>query len=258
MSDTPKPILFEYPLTDRVRCLLRLEDVLERLAFFRAGDSQHHHVSAVSQLFDLLDVSNRADLRSDLMAELEAQTAALTAFRNLPSVATETLDMLLAELEKCRAELSAMPGKPGLTLSENEWLMAVRSRILIAGGAADYDMPSFWAWQNLPPEARRRDIDLWLAPFAPIRAALRIIMRLLRESGSWRELRATDGTYQHSFGGQSFQLAQLRVDPRLGAIPDISANKYLLWIRFNAMDGRNRPQPMSGVVDFELNLCTLQ
>lgn len=258
MTEPLKPILFEYPLTDRVRTLLRLEDVFERLMFFHGGDSNHHHVCAVSMLFDLLDVSNRADLRTDLLSEIESQMTALSAFRNIPSVSTETLDMLLSELDKCRTDLIAMNGKPGQLLSDNEWLMAVRSRILIAGGAADYDMPSFWAWQNLPAQARRRDIDIWLEPFAPLRAALRISMRLLRESGTWRALDAGDGTYQHSLGGEAYQLARLRVDPTIGAIPDISANKYLLWIRFNAMDGRNRPEPMARPVSFELNLCNLQ
>jgi len=258
LTDAPKPILFEYPLTDRIRTLLRLEDVFERLMFFRAGDSHHHHVCAVAMLFDLLDISDRADLRADLHTEIETQINALTAFRNLPSVSTETLDMLLTELTRCRDDLNTMPGKPGINLTENDWLMAVRSRILIAGGAADYDMPSFWAWQNLPPEARRRDLDAWLQPFAPMRSALRIHMRLLRESGTWRALNADDGTYQHSLGGEAYQLVQLRVDPRLSAIPDISANKYLLWIRFNGMDGRNRPQPVHQPVPFELNLCSLQ
>ncbi|MGH1358749.1 MAG: cell division protein ZapD [Burkholderiaceae bacterium] len=260
MTDTPtrKSILFEYPLNDRMRTLLRLEDVFERMMFFRSGDSNHHHVSAVAMLFDLLDISNRADLRTDLTAEVDGQIAALTAFRNLPGVATETLDLLLAELDRCRTDLAQMENKFGATISENEWLMAVRSRILIAGGAADYDMPSFWAWQNMTPEARRQDIDTWLTPFKPLRSALRITMRLLRESGNWQTLDASDGTFQHSLGGESYELVRLKVDSPLGAIPDISANKYLLWIRFNAMDRHNRPEAINQPVPFQLNLCSLR
>lgn len=254
----PAPILFEYPLDDRMRSMLRLEDVFERLMFFRGGDSNHHHVSAVAQLFDLLDISQRADLRTDLLTEVDQQIAALTTFRNLPGVATETLDLLLTELERCRSDLGQMDKKPGKRLSENEWLMAVRSRILIAGGAADYDMPSFWAWQNQPADARRRDIDEWLKPFMPLRAALRITLRLIRESGNWQERNASDGTYQHSLGGESYQLVRLKVESRLAAIPDISANKYLLWIRFNAMNGHSRPEAISKPVPFQLNLCSLR
>jgi cell division protein ZapD len=50
---------------------------------------------------------------------------------------------------------------------------------------------------------------------------------------------------------------QVRLDPDLGAIPETSANKYLLWIRFTLQDGDLRPRPYEGTVDFELGLCNL-
>ena len=50
---------------------------------------------------------------------------------------------------------------------------------------------------------------------------------------------------------------QLRVAAELGAIPEISANKYLLWIRFTSQDGNMRPKPFEGPVEFRLALCNL-
>jgi cell division protein ZapD len=52
-------------------------------------------------------------------------------------------------------------------------------------------------------------------------------------------------------------MVQVRLDDSLGAIPEISANKYLLWIRFTSQGGDLRPKPFEGDVDFELSLCNL-
>jgi len=53
------------------------------------------------------------------------------------------------------------------------------------------------------------------------------------------------------------RLLQIRVDETTGAIPEISANKYMLWIRFTSQDGDLRPRPFEGDVAFELSLCNL-
>ncbi len=251
-------IRYDYPLTERIRSLLRLEDVFQRLAFFRDADSHHHHVCALASLFDLLDLSALGDLRSELMTELDAQRRALGAYRDSPSVSPQALDGLLTDIRQSHEQLAALTGKPGHALRDHEWLMAVRSRSKIAGGATDHDMPSFWAWQNQPVQRRQADIDRWLAPFKPFRQALDLVMRLLRDSGKSVDLTATDGSCQHALGGQTYQLARLEVAVELNAVPDISANKYLLWIRFSAMDGDNRLRPVNRPVPFRLTLCNLQ
>gem|GEM_PF-6235618 len=68
---------------------------------------------------------------------------------------------------------------------------------------------------------------------------------------------AADGSCQHSLNGKRYQLAQIRIDETLGLVPDISANKYLLWIRFSTFDGQSRPSPIKRAVTFDLTLCNL-
>jgi len=58
-------------------------------------------------------------------------------------------------------------------------------------------------------------------------------------------------------GGRAFQMVQVRLAAETGAIPEISANKYLLWVRFMSQDGDLRPRPFEGSVEFELALCNL-
>ena len=251
-------ILYEYPLNERVRILLRLEDLFERLDYFAAGEHPLEHHVAITTLFDILDVAGRADLKSDLLQELDRQRQALAQYRNTPGVSLDMLERILAQLDHAWGGLNAMTGRTGQHLRDNEWLMSIRSRAIIAGGACEFDLPSYHAWQHRPAEARRQDIAAWAAPFRPLQDSLAIVLRLLRENAQRIALTAQPGSgFQQQMGGKAYQMVQVRLDPALGAIPEISANKYLLWIRFTAQDGDLRPRPYEGAVDFELALCNL-
>ena len=45
------------------------------------------------------------------------------------------------------------------------------------------------------------------------------------------------------------------MDDTLGAIPEISANKYMLWVRFTTQGGDLKPKSLEEDVPFELTLC---
>ncbi len=250
-------ILYEYPLNERVRTLLRLEDLFERLEFFTRREHPLDHHVALTTLFEILDIAQRADMKSDLLQELDRQRQALAQYRGSPDVSTEALDAILAQIEAAWSSLNAMTGKTGQHLRDNEWLMSIKSRTIIAGGACEFDLPSYYAWQNRPADVRRRDIAGWTAPFRPLCDSLAIVLKLLRESAQRSTLTAQQGGFQQPLGGRTFQMVQLRLDPATGAIPEISANKYLLWIRFTSQDGDLRPRPFEGSVQFELALCNL-
>jgi cell division protein ZapD len=251
-------ILYEYPLNERIRILLRLEDLFERLEFFARREHPLEHHVAITTLFDILDVAGRADLKSDLLQELDRQRQALAQFRSAPGVSLDALERVLAQIDHAWAGLNAMTGRTGQHLRDNEWLMSIRSRAIIAGGACEFDLPSYHAWQHRAAEARRQDIAGWAAPFRPLHDSLSIVLGLLRESAQRSALTAQPGSgFQQPLGGKTYQMVQVRLDPATGAIPEISANKYLLWIRFTAQDGDLRPRPFEGSVDFELGLCNL-
>jgi cell division protein ZapD len=250
-------ILYEYPLNERIRTLLRLEDLFTRFDHFaRSTGPLEHHV-ALTTLFEILEVASRADLKSDLMQELERQRQTLVAFRDNPNVALEALERVLADIDGAAQRLNGSAGKTGQHLRDNEWLMSIRSRASIAGGTCEFDLPSYHAWLNRPADARLRDIGAWIAPFRALRDSLVIVLRLLRESAQRSVVSTQQGNYQQALGGKAFQMLQIRVDPATGAIPEISANKYMLWIRFTAQGGDLRPRPFEGNVEFELGLCNL-
>ncbi|MBC7490699.1 MAG: cell division protein ZapD, partial [Glaciimonas sp.] len=61
--------------------------------------------------------------------------------------------------------------------------------------------------------------------------------------------------YQQMLQGKSYQMLRIMLDEQLGAIPEISANKYMLWIRYMSQGGDLKPKAFEGEVAFELTLC---
>lgn len=256
----PEPlalILYEYPLNERIRTLLRLEDLFIRFDHFasQAGPLEHH--VALTTLFEILEVGSRADLKSDLLQELERQRQTLMAFRDNPNVSSKALERVLADIDGASQQLSSVTGKTGQHLRDNEWLMSIRSRAIIAGGTCEFDLPSYHAWLNRPADSRLRDIAGWAAPFRPLRDSLVIVLQMLRKSAQRQVVSTQQGSFQQTLGGKVYQMLQIRVQPSSGAIPEISANKYMLWIRFTSQGGDLRPKPFDGNVEFELALCNL-
>jgi cell division protein ZapD len=251
-------ITYEYPLNERIRTLLRLEDLFERSRHFVARtDPQDHHVALLT-LFEIMEVASRADLKSDLLQELERQKQVLLSFRNNPDIAKEALASVLRDIEQAAGALFAMTGKIGQHLRENDWLMSIKQRTGIPGGACEFDLPSYHYWLHRPAQERIGHLAGWTAPLYPLRDGSSIILRILRESGKPQVLSAQHGVYQQMLGGKSAQMLRVRLDPALTCVPEMSANKYVLNIRFIAQDAEDpRQRTADREVPFELTFCNL-
>ncbi|HJT51612.1 MAG TPA: cell division protein ZapD, partial [Nitrosospira sp.] len=77
-------IRYEHPLNERIRTLLRLEDLFNKAAFFSAKEDTFDHHAALVTLFEILEVASRGDIKSDLLQELERQKQALELLRGSP------------------------------------------------------------------------------------------------------------------------------------------------------------------------------
>jgi cell division protein ZapD len=250
-------ITYEYPLNERIRTLLRLEDLFERSRHFIALSDPHDHHMALLTLFEIMEVASRADLKSDLLQELERQKQVLMSFRNNPDISEHALAGVLKDMEQAAAALLGMTGRIGQYLRENDWLMSIKQRTGIPGGACEFDLPSYHYWLHRPAEERTGHLAGWTAPLHPLRDGTAIILRILRESGKPQMHKAPQGTFQQ-MGGKSAQMLRVRLARELACVPEISANKYVLNIRFLAQNGdENRARTADWDVDFELTFCNL-
>lgn len=251
-------IRYEHPLNERIRTLMRLEDLFARADFFASRDDAPDHHAALLSLFEITDVAARADLKADLVQELERQKQMLSPLRSNPAIEQATLGALLTEIDQVNANLLAQAGKVGMHLRENEWLMAIKQRVAIPGGVCEFDLPAYHHWLNKPASARRHDLASWIEPFAPIRIGSTIVLRLLRENGRTSPHTASHGVFQLMMTTTKVaQLLRLTLDENHPFVPEISANKYALNIRFIGVSGMDRGNVVDQDVAFQLAFCSL-
>lgn len=251
-------ISYEFPLNERIRTLLRLEDLFARFAYFVAKTDAHDHHAALLVLFEIVDVASRADLKSDLIQELERQKQLLEALRNNPQIAEDALESVLQEIEQTSAKLLEMVGRFGQYLRENEWLMAIKQRTSIPGGVCEFDVPSYYFWQRASSQHRQHDLASWAGPMLAVREGLAIVLRLLRDSGKTFHYTAKGGSFQQMSGGKVFQLLKVTLDDHHLCVPEVSANKYAINVRFlHPIVSSDKSRQYDQDVEFDLTYCNL-
>jgi len=250
-------VTYEHPLNERIRTLLRLEDLFAKTAHFLRGSTSHEHHAALMGLFEILDVARRADLKFDLLQELERQRQILIGFRHNPDISEDALSGALYEIEQANSSLLSMAGKVGQYLRDNEWLMGIKNRSNIPGGVCEFDLPSYHYWLTHEGGARQSDLEGWLSPILPIRDGIAIVLRLLRASGRGEPLVAPNGAFQLMLAGRTAQMLRLQMQENEHSVPEISANKYAINIRFTGAGCNARSRQVERDVSFDLTFCNL-
>jgi cell division protein ZapD len=257
-------VLYEYPFNEGIRTMLRLEHLFDRLGTLVARDAPVDHHFALVTLFEIVDVASRADLKSDLLKDLERHRTQLQAYRGLAGVDERALDAVTGRIDHAHAGLNALQGKAGQALASNDWLMSIRSRISIPGGTCEFDLPAYYAWQQHPPQRRRDDLDGWTSSLAPLAQALQVLLGLLRDSGAPQRMLAPGGQYQQGLqpagaaagnGPKVYQLLRVRVEAGDDLVPEISGHRLMVSIRFMRPDADGRLRAAGGDCRFELSLC---
>jgi cell division protein ZapD len=249
-------ILYEYPFNERIRTYLRLEHLFRRLGELVPAESPLSHHYALVTIFEIMDVAARADLKADVMRDLDKHKNVFNSYRGNPAIAEAVLDQVVGQLERNFATLNSVAGKAGQALTENEWLMSIRSRASIPGGTCEFDLPAYYAWQHRSAASRRADLERWSGTLSPLAASIYLLLKLLREADVPYKVMATGGQFQQNLPqGRSFQLLRLRIDPRLGLIPEISGNRLMVSVRMMRHEADDRLHPSNDDAAFELTLC---
>ena len=249
-------IVYEYPFNELVRSMLRLEYLFARFNHFLRSDDPELHHNAIAMLFDLGDIGSRGDIKSLLLKEFERQRYALNGLKTSQKVDQEALTQTLSEIDKAAQNINQSVGKPNAAITESEWLNAIRTRLNIPGGTSPIDLPSYHAWKNTSSTQRRELLEKYVASLLPWQEACQIFLRLLRQSGEAKDVVAHQGAYQQAPSGKVYQLMRIAVEDDT-LFSEISANKYLLSIRFLKIDQDKKPQTINEDVPFRLTLCQL-
>jgi len=252
-------VVYELPLNERLRTLLRLEQLYAETREAIAGDSPLHGRRAVDSLLAILGVLSRGDLRTEIVQELERLATTLRRLQQQDGVDQGRLQGVLDECQRYGEKLRARPGQPGLTLKSDELLASVVQRSGVPGGTGGFDLPAYQYWLSRPPAIRRTQLEAWLNEFADLEAAAQLLLRVLRQSTPLTAADARSGVYQQMLERDlPYQMIRVALPAHAPYFPEISASKLFVNVRFLTQPNtRERPTPVDSNIDFQLACCVV-
>lgn len=251
-------LIFEHPLNERARTLMRIEHLFERLAFFQPLDNPWATRAMVETLVDIAALSSRSDIKTELIKELDRQTANLERFRDQPGVNRKALDASLSELGAAAEGLRTQDHASGQCIRDNEFLKGVAQRGTLPGGTCGFDLPQYHLWLSRPYPERERQVARWIEDLVPVRTAIQLILSYIRASASPRRVMARDGLYQGSLETQMpAQLIRITIQGEPPLFPEISGHKNRFAIRFLRGNDEGPPEPVHEDLEFTLTCCVL-
>lgn len=261
-SDAPGPVVYEQPLTERMRNFLRLE-FLYRQACHHNDDSVDlpdgwATRAAVTALLDLMAITARGDTRTDVLKELDRQIALMREFQSRPGVDAGRLRAVVATLVERREALHAAGSNFLQRLRDNEFLASVKHRSSIPGGTCEFDLPAYTHWLGMPAVRRQQEFESWLAAFRPLCDSVADLLWVTRENARPRRETAVGGQFHVTFErDQPLQLLRIAVPADCNLYPEVSGNQMRCSIRFLAW-GSAGQRPAQAAVDipFVLTCCS--
>jgi cell division protein ZapD len=262
LSPEPPPVegtlIFEQPLNERMRTFLRLDFLYNQALYHNEMGSQWGSRAAMGSLIDILAITTRGDVRSDVLKELERQLTNLTEFQTKPGVDAERLKTLMTNLVRLRTDLQ----NAGLTflqpLRDSEFLSAIKHRSAIPGGTCEFDLPDYYFWLTQPDEVRTQTFNEWLGLLRPLCDAVAELLWLTRQNGRIRKEVAQGGTFNITFDRDNpLQLLRISLPVSVGLDQGVSGIHYRCNVRFLAWKGLGtRSSQTENDVPFILSCCT--
>lgn len=245
---------YEFPLCEKVRNYLRLEQLFRQLDHTAGSDNELDSLYFFEVLFTLLDLLERIDIRTDFIRDIDVHEKNLVHWSSHPNIDSSALEEVLKKLHRLVSELKRT-NKLGSSLKDDRFLSSIRQRFSIPGGATSFDLPHLYCWLKQSRQVRDQDIKMWTDKLSLVKENITLLMQFLRERGRFEEVIGTKGFYQ-GVVTEKIDLIRVRCANSEGYFPILSGNKYRYGIRFMQLvpdEGTSGGVP--GDIPFEIACC---
>ena len=250
--------VYEQPLNERMRTFLRLDFLYQQALYHEEREDQWSTRAAMSSLLEILAITARGDIRSEVLKDLERQMAVMQDYTTRPGVDTSRLKAVLSNLTRLRTELNSVGALFMQRLRDSEFLNSIKHRSTIPGGTCEFDLPDYRHWLDQPFAVRSKAFGDWMATIRPLCDAVTELLWLTREAGRARPEIAVGGNFQITFDRENpCQLLRLALPAGTQLFPEISGSHHRCSIRFLTWNDLNaRPVQTNEDVKFQLTVCT--
>jgi cell division protein ZapD len=251
-------LVYEQPLTERMRTFLRLDFLYHQTLFHEEREDDWSTRAAVGSLLEILAITARGDVRSEVLKELERQMGVMSDYAARPGVDSGRLRAVLTNLDRLRTELNSAGALFMQKLRDSEFLNAIKHRSTIPGGTCEFDLPDYRHWLAQPFAVRAANFGEWMATIRPLCDAVTELLWLTRETGRPRPETAPGGNFQLTLERDSpSQLLRIGLPAGTDLFPEVSGGQHRCSIRFlRWADPHSRPAQATEDVKFHLTVCT--
>lgn len=249
---------YEQPLNERTRTFLRLEHLFAQADHHYADTSEWGRRAAMGTLLDILTILSRHDLRTECAKELAEHHAKLDRLRNHSGIDHARLDEVLHNLDTLSRDMQRIPPQfASYLMRDNEMLNGINNRSAIPGGTCGFDLPGYQYWLSRPAEVQEENFQQWYRQLDPFRAAIQLMLNLVRESADPAEYTAEGGVLVHNTENGT-QLLRVLVPDDACVYPEISAGRHRSTIRFMEQSGAELRVSQTGRdIRFAMACCRL-
>jgi len=259
METTSKHIIYEHPLNERTRTLLRFEHLFKQTDFHSNQTEIWDSRAAVNALVDTMNILlSRTDLKGELLKELVRYKSYMNGIRKNPNLDATLLAGVLEDLDNSIGLLQGNSGQFGQNLRESEFLQSILQRSSLPGGNCAFDLPLYHYWLEKPHQERISNLQEWKQSLESVQISVTLLLSLMRKSTVPTREYAVNGLFQQDMDTQSpARLVRIILPSDTIFFPKVSGSRHRFTIRFQEATDLNNTVQTKRDVDFYLTCCTI-
>ncbi len=251
--------IYEQPLSERIRTFLRLEHLFSKAEHALASIDPWSSRATLEAVIDIMAVVSRADLKKEIIKELERHATTLQGLARNPNVDPARLKDVLDAVKDQLVKLRTDDVSWGQELRDDELLSMVRQRSTITAGTCNFDIPALHYWLQASADQRVNDLRKWLGCFNLLNNSVALCLKLVRESAIATHEVAQSGFFQRTLETSTpCQMIRVCLTNDARCFPEISAGKHRFTVRFMIPNAtHDRPTQLTEDVEFDLHCCVI-
>ena len=246
--------LYEFPLCEKVRNYLRLEQLFAQLNEAKQAQSEYQYLYFFEVFFNLIDMVDRLDLRTDFVRDIDSHERKLVHWSQHPNIDNEALEIALQNLTRLGSDLKKHK-KLGASLRDERFLSNIRQRFSIPGGVTCFDLPSLFCWLKQSDAKKKIDIDKWLKQLSIVDHSLSMLLSFLREKTRFQKIVSKSGFYQGTVEDK-IELVRIQCNRAEGIYPVVSGSRNRYGIKFMQLNPESgTSSAVTDTIEFQLACC---
>ena len=251
-------IIYEHPMNERIRGLLRLEHLYAIIRYHLKNNGDSDYITVLATLLEISELLLRSDIKNEIIKELKRQSDVLNTLKNSEEIDEDRLSMAKNLINEQLSHIQNPLYQPADVFKNNEFIKIFSQRMNIPAGTCNFDLPRLHHWLNESEQKKKEEIRNWSSDLNPINHATYILLDNIRKSSSPINQNAASGFYHQQIeSSASCQLIRIKIHSESPFYPDISGIKNRFTVRFMEVDTLTSKQVQTkGNIDFELHCCT--